>query len=238
MHCVCSSSSSPGNSVFASATAAAAGTPPARVCVLAPSTRLTFPQLAIVRPCPRALHQVLRTCSLSTSTPATARPLSRRHLGALARCAPPPRTAGISQQQHATGAPSATATALTAGLPPRHSRAYRYQHRPLASAIATSPSRLHPLPRRLRCVLLRTSPPAAPTSPSRHCHCPASIRQLSTSPSRHPGHWVPHHPCVDAAIAQSQSSANIRITLRLRIANISQRLSCSRSRITMGKPAY
>ncbi len=85
------------------------------------------------------LIRCLAPAASATSTPATARPLSRRHLGAFARCAPPPRTAGITQQQHATGTPSATATALTASLPPRYSRAYRYQHRPLASV-----SRLRP----------------------------------------------------------------------------------------------
>jgi hypothetical protein len=95
--------------------------------------------------------------------------------------------------------------------------------------IATSPSRLHPLPRRLRCALLRTSPPAAPTSPSRHCHCPASIRQLSTLPSRHPGHWGPHHPCVDAAIAQSLSLPFRSVSVAVAVASpwANQRISVS-----------
>ena len=53
----------------------------------------------------------------------------------------------------------------------------------------------------------------APAPPSRHRH-----HQFSTSPSRHPGHRRPHRPCVDAAIAQPQSAATIRVTLRRRIA--------------------
>jgi hypothetical protein len=58
----------------------------------------------------------------STSTPGTARPLSRRQVGARARRAPSPRTAS-SQQQYTTVAPSATATALTVGLPPHATHA-------------------------------------------------------------------------------------------------------------------
>ena len=171
---------------------------------LLPSTRLTLPQLATLRSCPRVLQQVPRTCSrgssgivnrtstaaiapaggTSTSTPGTARLLSRRHVGALSRRALPPCTASITQQQYTAGAPSTIATALTVDLPPRHSRAYRFQQRPLASAFATSPSRLHPLPCRLCRALLRSSPPAALTSPSRcrhrpsrHRHCLVSIRR-------------------------------------------------------------
>ncbi len=51
--------------------------------------------------------QVFRTCSFSTSMRSTVRPLSRRHLGALAQLAPPPRTASITHQEHTITAPSA-----------------------------------------------------------------------------------------------------------------------------------
>lgn len=195
LHRVLSSSSS-GNSTVASAVAAATCTSPAHACVLAPlhaTHASTARDIAFLSPCS------------STSAPHL-QPRQQRHRQPHQYGRH--RTCRRHQHQHAGHCTSTLAapgrgpfTARTATMHCQHHAAAVHRRRTinnsnrpdswfaptpltLAPALATSPSRLHPLPCRLCRALLRSSPPAALTSPSRcrhrpsrHRHCLVSIRR-------------------------------------------------------------